>query len=108
MPSIAYQQAVLVDPENASIWAELARIQAYSSRLLSNDADRLARLTEAEKSIEQAVALNSEDSNIEAIHAFVLDWNADPALDSLRSGDKIAADYLFEADQVASQCIEAG
>jgi tetratricopeptide (TPR) repeat protein len=101
----SYQQAVLVDPKNASIWAELARIQAYSSRLLSNDADRLTRLTEAEKSIEQAVALNSEDSNIEAIHAFVLDWNADPALDSLRSGGKFAADYLFEADQVANNAL---
>ena len=31
----------------------------------------------------------------------MLDWNADPALDALRSGDKIAADFLFEAEQEA-------
>lgn len=100
----AYQQALATDPKNPhapEYWAELARIQAYSSRLLSNDADRLARLGEAEKSIDQAVALASEDSHVLAIQAFVLDWNADPALDSLRSGKPYAADYLFQAERVA-------
>ncbi len=103
----AYQQALAADPKRADLWAELARVQAYSSRLLSNDADRLARLGEAEKSAEQAAALAPEDSHVLAIQAFVLDWNADPALDSLRTGDKLAKDYLFQAEEVANNAIGA-
>ena len=80
----AYQDAVKVDPNNAEALAELARIQTYSSRLLSNDTDRLARLTEALQSADQAKAIAPEDSNVLAIRAFVLDWNADPNLDPLR------------------------
>ena len=101
----AYQQAVQVDSSNAEAMAELARIQAYSSRLLSNDSDRLARLIEAQTSADQAKALAPEDSNVLAIRAFVLDWNADPNLDALRSGEKTAARMLIEADQEALRAI---
>ena len=102
----AYQQATLVDPNNAETWAELARIQAYSSRLLSNDAARLARLTEAQQSADQAAALAPEDSYVLAIRAFVLDWNADPALDSLRSDGKTAENFIFDAEKVAYVAIQ--
>ena len=101
----AYQQATKVDPNNAKTWAALARIQAYSSRLLSNDAARLTRLTDALQSADQAFALAPEDSNVLAIRAFVLDWNADPALDSLRAAGKTSTDFIFEAEQVAFQAI---
>jgi tetratricopeptide (TPR) repeat protein len=101
----AYQQAVKVDPNNAQTWAELARIQAYSSRLLSNDSERLVRLTDALQSIDHAVAIVPNDSDVLAIRAFVLDWNADPALDSLRTGNKKASDFIFEADQDAFNAI---
>lgn len=70
----AYQQAVTVEPTNAEMWAELARIQTYSSRLLTSDTDRLNRLKQALASAEQALALAPEDSLVIAIHAFVLDW----------------------------------
>ena len=103
----AYQQATQVDKNNADALAELARIQAYSSRLLSNDSDRLARLTEALQSADQAKALAPEDSNVLAIRAFVLDWNADPALDALRNGKRTAADLLIEADQEALLAIHS-
>ena len=103
----AYQQATQVDKNNADALAELARIQAYSSRLLSNDSDRLARLTEALQSADQAKALAPEDSNVLAIRAFVLDWNADPALDALRNGKNTAADLLIEADQEALLAIHS-
>jgi tetratricopeptide (TPR) repeat protein len=96
----AYQQATLV-AQDARVWAELARIQAYSSRLLSNDVDRLGRLSEALASADQAVALAPDDSYVHAIRAFVLDWNADPALDILRTGEESAADLLFQAEQEA-------
>ena len=103
----AYQQATKVDKNNADALAELARIQAYSSRLLSNDSDRLARLTEALQSADQAKALAPEDSNVLAIRAFVLDWNADPALDALRKGNRTAANLLIEADQEALLAIHS-
>lgn len=103
----AYKQATQVDPTNAEALAELARIQAYSSRLLSNDSDRLARLTEALQSADQAKAIAPDDSNVLAIRAFVLDWNADPALDALRTGSRMAANLLIEADQEALRAISS-
>ncbi len=101
----SYQEAVKVDPNNAGVLSELARIQTYSSRLLSNDTDRLARLTDALQSADQAKALSPEDSNVLAIRAFVLDWNADPNLDPLRSGGKTAERLIIEADQEALRAI---
>ncbi len=103
----AYQQATQVDPSDALVWAELARIQTYSSRLLSNDTDRLTRLEEALMSADRAVALAPNNSNVLAVHAFALDWNADPALDALRTGDKMATDLVFEAEQDAVHAISA-
>ena len=98
---LAYQNATEVDPGDAGIWAELARIQAYSSRLLTNDTQRLQRLGEALASASRAVSLAPEDSRVLAIHAFVLDWNADPALDSLRLEGETAANFIFQAEQEA-------
>ena len=103
----AYQEAAKVDPNDAEALAELARIQAYSSRLLSNDTDRLARLTEAQQSADQAKALAPDDSNVLAIRAFVLDWNADPNLDALRTGGSTAAKLIIEADQEALRAISS-
>ncbi len=102
----AYQQATTqsnqADPQ---AWTELPRIQAYSSSLLSNDADRLVRLTEAYQSANQAVAIAPNDSDAYAIRAFVEDWNADPALDPLRTGTKKAADFIFDAQKDAVQSL---
>ncbi len=98
----AYQQATTQGSSgDPHVWTELARIQAYSSRLLSNDADRLQRLTEALQSANQAVSIAPDDSDALAIRSFVLDWNADPALDPLRAGDKKASDFIFDAEQDA-------
>jgi tetratricopeptide (TPR) repeat protein len=102
----AYQQATtLGNQTNPQAWTELPRIQAYSSSLLSNDADRLARLTEAYQSANQAVAIAPNDSDAYAIRAFVEDWNADPALDPLRTGTKKAADFIFDAQKDAVQSL---
>lgn len=75
-----YRRALEVDPQNAQAWARLARIQTYSSSLLSSDEQRQQRLLDARASIETAIGLNPEDSTIYAIYAFVLDWNASSPL----------------------------
>jgi len=87
-----YQKALEIDPTNAEARAELARIQTYSTNMLSSDAERQARLGEALESINKAVEQNPDDSSIHAIRAFVLDWNA-----SYASGTK-ASDFLKEAE----------
>jgi tetratricopeptide (TPR) repeat protein len=72
----AYQAAARIEPNNPRVWYELARIQAYSSTMLSNDRARYERLEEALASARQAVELAPDESNAHAILAFVLDWYA--------------------------------
>jgi tetratricopeptide (TPR) repeat protein len=98
----AYQAALKLDPNNAQAWAELARIQTYSSSMLRNDTERLARLKEAKQSADQAVQLAPDDSTIRAIRAFVLDWYAyNPLVDSQTSSD-----LLVEAEREASRAFQ--
>ena len=73
---IAYQQAVKVEPNNSHAWAELSRIQTYSSSLLSTNEDRYERLTQARESIEQATAIDPDNAEVQAVRSFVLDWYA--------------------------------
>jgi len=96
---LAYQEGVKVDPNNAELWAKLARIQTYSTRLLTTDAEQAARLQDALASARQAVALAPDDSTTHAILAFTLDWNANPTLVS----QKDAQDYLLQAVQEAQR-----
>jgi len=98
----AYQEAVRVDPSNAETWAKLARIQTYSSALLTTDRERLARLTEALESIDQAVELAPNDSTVHAIRAFVLDWNASSSL----VDQKQVQAYLAEAETEAIRALQ--
>ncbi|HNS64314.1 MAG TPA: tetratricopeptide repeat protein [Anaerolineaceae bacterium] len=72
----AYQLAVQMDPNNGQFWAELARIQAYSSSLLTAETERAERMQEALASADQAVAIAPDSSLAHAIRAFVLDWKA--------------------------------
>jgi tetratricopeptide (TPR) repeat protein len=95
----AYQQALQIDPNNASIWAELARIQIYSSSTLSTDQQRLSRLQEALDSVEKGVKLAPDDSTVGAIYAFVLDWNASSNL--ITSDEREA--YLAKAETAANK-----
>ncbi len=74
----AYQDALAVDQEDFLGWAELARIQTYSSSLLTQDRRR-ERLDEARQSIEQALIAGPDESIVHAINAFVLDWSAGAA-----------------------------
>jgi tetratricopeptide (TPR) repeat protein len=72
----AYQKAVTVEPGNSQAWAELARIQTYSSSLLSTNEDRYERLTQALESIDQATAIDPDNAEVQSVRSFVLDWYA--------------------------------
>jgi tetratricopeptide (TPR) repeat protein len=72
----AYREAVEVNPNDANTWAELARIQTYSSAFLITNDEKKARLAEALESATKAVELAPDDSTARATRAFALDWNA--------------------------------
>ncbi len=99
----AYQEAAKVDPSNAKLMADLARIQVYSSALRVGDADIKKRLDEALESAKKAVELDPESSYAHAVYAFALDWSANPKLvtdpDELQ---KLLTDADFEANRAIS------
>ena len=90
------------DANNAKAWIELARIQTYSSSMLRNDSERLARLEEALNSANRATALAPDDSSIHAIRAFVLDWLASNALVDKERAERL----LNEAELEASRSLQ--
>ncbi|MGB2910009.1 MAG: tetratricopeptide repeat protein [Anaerolineales bacterium] len=98
----AYQEALERNPDNAQAWAELARIQAYSSSMLRNDTDRMKRLEEALESADKSVELVPDESTNHAIRAFVLDWYA---FNSLLS-DEQSQEYLIEAEREATRAFQ--
>jgi tetratricopeptide (TPR) repeat protein len=97
----SYRKAVALDPNQAQIRAELARIQVYSSKLLTTDAERKARLEEALATINEAVQIDPESSTVHAVRSFVLDWNSEPSL----AGDK-SSEMLTEAETEAVRALQ--
>lgn len=97
----AYQKAVQLDPNNGELWHELARIQGYSSALLTTDKQKAARLEEAMASIDKAVEVAPENSTVRAVRAFLLDWSSQNAL----AGDQ-AVNLLNEAEQEAIHALQ--
>ena len=93
----AYREAVIVNPNNAQIWAKLARIQTYSSAFLITNEEKKARLLEALESADKAVGLAPEDSFVHAIRAFTLDWNANSNFYTTEE----VQDFLAQAEQEA-------
>jgi tetratricopeptide (TPR) repeat protein len=97
----AYQQAITLNPRDASLYAEMARIQVYSSASLSTDDQKRKRLQEALTAINTAAELAPEDSNVHEIKAFVLDWNSNPVV----SGDD-SENLLTQAEQEAVRALQ--
>ncbi len=95
----AYQRAMELDPGDARLIAELARIQTYFSSLSTTDAERVARLQAARENIDKATQLAPEDSFVLAIRAFVYDWN------SMYGGEEEEA-LLSEAEQAVVRAIQ--
>lgn len=100
----SYKLALQQDTENAQLWAELARIQTYSSILLSSDQDKLDRLNEALVSADRAVKVAPEDSMVHAVRAFVLDWLSSTPL-QVQQDPKTAVKQLGEAEQESNKAI---
>jgi tetratricopeptide (TPR) repeat protein len=98
---IAYKEATQLEPNNVQLWSSMARIQVYSSNLLTTDDERRQRLKEALDSINKAVAVSPDDSTAHAIRAFVLDWNANPIL----AGDQ-SETLLTQAELEAAQALQ--
>ncbi len=97
----AYQQAIALNPRDASLYAEMARIQVYSSASLSTDEQKRNWLQDALTAINTAAELAPEDSNVHAIKAFVLDWNSNPVV----SGDE-SENLLTQAEQEAVRALQ--
>jgi tetratricopeptide (TPR) repeat protein len=72
----AYQLAVQVAPNEPAPAAELARIQTYSSALLTTVSEKAVRLAEARDVIDAAAAANPQDPLIHAVRTLVYDWSA--------------------------------
>ncbi|MBI5952460.1 MAG: tetratricopeptide repeat protein [Chloroflexi bacterium] len=93
----AYREAAEVDPNNAKLLADLARIQIYSSAMLVKDEDIKTRLEEGLASAEQAIALAPDNSSTRAVYAFALDWNANPTLIDQREVQRLLTKAENEA-----------
>lgn len=98
----AFQKATEFDPNDPELFTELARIQTYSSALLTTDAERSQRLTEAMESIDRAKELAPTNSQVLAVRAFVLDWNSNPIL----VGDNLSEELLNRAEAEALMALQ--
>lgn len=92
----AYQQAMDLDPTDARLIAELARIQTYYSNLSTTAMIRHERLLEAKGNIDQAIEIAPEDPFVLAIRAFVYDWNSNSEM----AGEE-SQNLLTQAEQAA-------
>lgn len=97
----AYVEAARVEPDNPHLWAELARIQTYSSSLLSTDREHFERMQAALESIDRAIALSPDDAYVLAIRSLVLDWYAAAAMPFVSPEEVQSA--LNEAEKEATR-----
>lgn len=98
----AYRQAALAQPNDARLWAEMARVQTYYSTLKTTDAQRQATLEEALQSANRAVEIAPENSDAHAVRAFVLDWYAQPVY----VGAEQATRMLNDAEAAAVRAMQ--
>ncbi len=97
----AYRQAVQVAPNQAELWAQMARVQTYSALLLTTDQERYERLREAVESATRATEVDDESSFAHAVRAFALDWLATAALTTPEERD----DLLRQAENEAARAL---
>ncbi|MBM3122318.1 MAG: tetratricopeptide repeat protein [Chloroflexi bacterium] len=96
----AYQQAVLVQPGDSQLLAELARIQTYYSAQRPSAEARRAQLEEARRSVDAAVQANPDSGYAHAIRALAYDWSATEEQEATRER------YLTEALNAAVRSVQ--
>lgn len=96
----AYQDAVTVDPTNVDALIELARIQAYSSPLLT-PALAVERLALARANVDQAVLLDDLNSDAHAVRTLVYDWSSGRA-----ATEEEREAFLAVASQAAVRAVQ--
>jgi len=95
----AYKIATSIEPDNVDLWYKLARIQTYSSDLLTTLDTRTTRLAEARESIDRAIEVDPENVIAYAIRALVYDWSATAELkDSIGIGDVVMIQAVIDED----------
>jgi len=97
----AYKDAVRVEPNDPALWADLARIQVYSTSQITIDKDKKVRLEEALQSVESGLLANNEYSQLYAVKAFALDWYSVSSI----AGDNWQ-DFLIQAEQAAQKALQ--
>ncbi|GEM_PF-68844 len=104
----AYREAVSKAPNDAALWANLARLQTYSSALHTTLESRRERLAEARKSIDRAVELNPDSAFAHAIRTLVYDWSASAEVkDVITVGDRVrVVGVISEGGRITANVIE--
>ncbi|KAF0110226.1 MAG: hypothetical protein FD147_1775 [Chloroflexi bacterium] len=97
----AYKSAVMVNPNDPALWAELARIQVYSTSQFTTDQEKKARLEEAFQSVDEGFKVAPENSQLFAVKAFALDWYGVSSI----AGEKWQ-DSLIAGEQAAVQALQ--
>jgi len=97
----AYNRAVQLAPTDAELIADLARIQTYYSNLSTTDAIAGERLQQAKVNIDRATELAPDNSYVQAIRAFVYNWNSNPTHAGENQGP-----YMAEAEQAAMTALQ--
>lgn len=97
----AYRDAVRVQPNDPELWAELARMQVYSTSQFTTDLEKKNRLEEAFQSIESGLAIAPEYSQLYAVQALAFDWYGVSSI----SGDDWQ-DYLIQGEQASIKALQ--
>ena len=97
----AYYDVLELNPENAQVRAELARLMTYSSSLLSTTEEQRQRLSLARQEVARAAEDAPDNTVVQAIRALVLDWSATSAAPSQEERQA----WLTEAEQAANLAI---
>lgn len=97
----AYKNAVKIQPDDAELRAELARIQVYSTSQITVDADKQKRLDEALETVEEGLKINPQSSSLYAVKAFALDWYGASGV----PGEEWQ-NYLVKGEQAATEALQ--
>jgi tetratricopeptide (TPR) repeat protein len=104
----AYATAAELELDDSALWGKLARVQCYSSDLLTTIDLRRERLAQARASIEKAVEANPESAFAHAVRTLVYDWSASAETrDSIGVGDVVRVQAsLGEGGLILADVIE--